>query len=236
MKTLLTVVFCVISCASCYAQEISLGYTKESLFPVYQIGGYKVFPVGYNPSAPGTDPHGTPANHFPWLHPGGSPDGADESQFWSVKELKLPSPIVVRRSVMETPDWYTAMSDRGYSWTYPVGTVATLKFFDKELGEFSHHISTKVREGNGIDCWEGEEILLTKRVPVWYNSPDNCTDCHQDVGRHARSLEPKRHNYYFWNRGSDGRFSWHPFKDTDRTQRVGQRVEIRDSREIIFRK
>ena len=146
-------------------ESINFSYTDRSISPVYQIGGFKVYPVGYNPSTPGTDPHGTPANHFPWLHPGGTPDGADDSKFYSVKELKLPSPIIVRRTTMESPDWYTPISDQGYSWTYPVGTVATLKFFDKELGEFSHHISTKVREGNGIDCWDGEEKLLTDRVP-----------------------------------------------------------------------
>lgn len=240
MKFLFITVFSFVLAIPVASQEpISFSYTNDSLPQVYQVGFRSVYPLGYNPSTTlrnGTkiDPHGGPANHFPWLHPGGTPDGADGTQFWSTKELKLPSPVVVRRATLESPDWYTPVSDQGYAWTYPVGTVATLKFFDKELGEFSHHVSTKVRAGNGIDCWEGEEIILTNRVPVWYNSPDNCTECHRDVGRHARILEPKRDNYYNWNRGSDGRFSWHPFNETPRSGNR-HRVTIRDSRELIFK-
>lgn len=240
MKTLMTMItYIVLTSLPVEGQDVTFSYTEKSLPQVYQAGFRSVYPLGYNPSTTlkngaKVDPDGGPANHFPWLHPGGSPEALGTAQFWSIKELTVPSPIIVEYAKLESPDWYTPMSERGYKWTYPVGTVAKLRFFDKELGEFSHHISTKVREGHGIESWEGEEILLTKRAPVWYNSPDNCTDCHQDVGRHARILEPKRENYYNWNRGSDGRFSWHPF---NRTPSGGNRhgVTIRDGRELTFK-
>ena len=174
----------------------------------FQDGAGKWLPQMRNPSIPGTDPFGQPNNHFPWLNPGGVAGNKRPDGFEVVKEYDIPEPG-------PKTYWSTGVLRKNYiapnrlqKWTFPVGTVAKARLFDHGK-EFAVHVSTKTREGHGIECWDGEEIIKGK-VPPYYTSPNNCTDCHQDTGKHARVLFPNRQNYYYWVRGSDGRFSWWP--------------------------
>jgi len=209
-------------------EETRIVYNAEVLPQFYQTGSESLNTQLYNPSTLNdrgvkSHPFGTPNSHFPWLHPGGVPEGR---QVVTVKELILPpaTTIDVRLTVGELPKNYSS-PNKVYSWTFPVGTVAKVHLFG-EHGEFGQHISTKVREGNGISAWDGEEVI-TGRVPSWYKAVNNCNTCHEDIGKHARVLRPKEENYYHWLRGGDGRFSWHPY-EFSRNPKESSAIKLRN--------
>ena len=206
---------------------VRVTYTADTLVPLYQNGDLAGYPQLFNPSVTLVDgkkihPHGSPNNHAPWLTPGGVPEAV---KITSIKELELPANTRIKVQITNgrLPENYLA-SNKLYSWTFPVGTVARIRLFTAGQ-EFARHISTKVREGQGIDCWDGEEEVVGV-LPDWYVSPSNCTDCHKDIGKHARVLRPNEQNYYNWLRGSDGRFSWHPFKTINPRAQTAQKLEV----------
>jgi hypothetical protein len=214
----------------CSAEPTRIRYTSSTLPPVYQNGDLSGYPQRYNPSVTFADgrkahPHGTPNNHSPWLMPGGVPES---QQVASIKELELPAGQKVKVWITrgQLPANYVA-GNTLYTWSFPVGTVARVRLFDGNQ-EFARHVSTKTRAGQGIECWDGEEEIVGK-VPSWYASPANCTDCHSDIGKHARVLRPRDENYYNWLRGADGRFSWHPFEPIDSQGKVSQRLRVREA-------
>lgn len=198
-------------------------YDDNTLPQVYQTGSLEILPQMYNPSVNKIHPFGTPNSHHPWLRPGGIPRAA----YSTAKEIKLPpnTRIKVFRYEGTLPKNLTA-PNKLYGWTYPVGTVATIKIYDGDGKEFAQHISTKVKDGNGISNWEGEE-KVTGTLPSWYKSPSSCTKCHEDIGKHANVLKPNEKNYYNWLRGSDGRFSWHPFKRINERGNLPARIQLR---------
>jgi len=211
----------------CGAEPTRIRYTSRTLTPLYQNGDLAGYPQQYNPSVTFADgrkahPHGTPNNHAPWLSPGGVPES---QQVASIKELEIPPGKQIKVWVTrgQLPANYLA-ANKLYTWTFPVGTVARVRLFDGQQ-EFARHVSNKVREGQGIDCWDGEEEIVG-RVPSWYISPANCTDCHSDIGKHARVLRPRDENYYNWLRGADGRFSWHPFESIDPKAQSPQQLRV----------
>lgn len=217
------------------AEPSRVVYDSRTLPGLYQDGSLAGYPQLYNPSVTRPDgskahPHGTPNNHFPWLAPGGVP--ADQ-QVATLKELELPASskikVWVERGTLPTN--YIA-PDRLYRWSFPVGTIARVRLFDGSR-EFARHVSTKQRDGLGIDCWDGEEQIVGE-LPRWYQSPANCTDCHSDIGKHARVLRPRDENYYHWLRGSDGRFSWHPFVPLDPRSMTSQPLRILDQPFVEF--
>jgi hypothetical protein len=191
-------------------------YDNSVMPPVYQNSRLGLLAVGYNPSAPispqaKAHKFGTPSNHFPWLHVGGTPDGGNVT---TLKALWIPPGKKIKVWLDRTPLPSTPKAIE-WRWQFPVGTIRAVRLLRSDGVVFSQHVSKKISEGNGIDHWSGSETI-TAKPPSWYKSPTNCVDCHKDVGRHAEELRPKEKNYYFKLRGWDGVFSWHPFRDANK--------------------
>ena len=215
-------------CTIASGQE-PITYNRDTLVPLFQTGQLTAYPQLFNPSRTNTHPHGSPNNHFPWLHPGGVPEG---QQVTTIKELTLPPDGKIRvRLIDGTPPPRYQTWTKLYSWTFPTGTVAKIRLFH-EGREFAQHISTKTGDGHGIKMWDGEELIVGT-PPKWYTSVDNCTKCHEDIGKHARVLRPRDEDYYYWLRGSDGRFSWHPFENIDPKRMTAAALQIRNDPQII---
>jgi len=205
--------------AACLLSQVppdAVWYDERTMPPVYQNGRGGILAVDYNPSVfvnavtgEKAHPFGTPSNHFPWRHVGGTPDRGPVPT--TVKALWLPPGQRVRVWLHKS-DWPSQPHSVEWRWRFPVGTVRAVRLLRDDGIVFSEHVSTKVRPGDGISCWEGTERILAT-PPAWYRRPSNCVECHQDVAEHAERLRPKEKNYYNRLRGWDGVVSWHPFKD-----------------------
>lgn len=205
--------------AACLLSQVppdAVWYDERTMPPVYQNGRGGIQVVGYNPSVTvnavtgeKAHPFGAPSNHFPWRHVGGTPDGGPAPG--TVKALWLPKGSKVQ-VWLETKPWPHQSEVCEWRWRFPVGAIRAVRLLRDDGIVFSEHVSTKVRPGDGISCWEGTERILAT-PPAWYRRPSNCVECHQDVAEHAERLRPKEKNYYNRLRGWDGVVSWHPFKD-----------------------
>ncbi len=168
-------------------------YDDSSLPQVFQ-SNERLFRKGYN-LAGRLDKTGSPNNESPWFHTGGT-DGMD---------------VTVRRFVWLPPGKKIAMKFANgttpvkpirpgqLTWTYPEGSV---------VGEVISDFEIRARI-KGIDNWETFAISRGK-PPALYKRPDNCIQCHEDVGRHAFTITRER-EWYGYVRGSDGIFTLHPF-------------------------
>lgn len=172
----------------------------------WQDGRGEWFHQLYNISG-GAHRFGQPNAHQPWKFPGGviADSNEERSELIWITEYFLPENPKVYNKKGVLPTNLTAPNNL-IAWKFPVGTGVRLRLFDNGY-EFANHISVKIKDGDGIDNWIGEEVILGK-LPNWYKSPENCIDCHLDVGKHANILRPNEHNYYGWLRGSDGRFRY----------------------------
>lgn len=169
----------------------------------YQVGdGTWRNPLS-NPSP--TRRFGQPNSHFPWLNPGGIPGDEIRNDIGIIKEFEIPDgKIKSWRGKGSLPPNLIEANDM-WKWKFPVNTVARVRLFANGR-EFTQHVSTKVSDGVGIEHWHGEEIFVSD-APSWYKPPANCTDCHEDVGKHAGEVHPEFDNYYNRVRGGDGRFT-----------------------------
>jgi len=65
------------------------------------------------------------------------------------------------------------------------------------------------------DGWEAREYYFAGTsvgFPAEFVQPQNCTDCHEDTGRHVSLLRPFERDYYHSVRGSDGCLPFHPWR------------------------
>ena len=187
-----------------------LQYDDRSLPQVWQFQD-RLFALDYNSSSGGIHPHGSSNNHAPWRHPGGT-----AGQYTSIKLFRIPPGTKIK--VYYGPPAHRVVATGHYQWTYPLGTVFALRLQDKGR-VFAQHAALLMSDG-----WYTEEE--TYDPPPGYRSPENCTDCHEDVGRHSRDLRDED-NYYGWLRGSHNRFSWHPFDGRPAHNNFGNLVPIR---------
>ena len=179
---------------------------------------HKLRPIGLNTSAL-PDPSGSPNNEYPWRHAGGTD---------RMKNVKHRRVIVFPKNgtVDVWPDKYRTTLPNGVIWAsltrvsgrFPVGTrVAEYMYHKGRLFEY------REREKVGDGDWSTEQISVGERPPG-YVEVDNCVECHEDIGTHAKQLDPNRH-WYGTVRGLEvgGPIHWHPWT---RSQRHTVREEL----------
>lgn len=178
----------------------------------------KIYPLGYN-IAGRLDPTGTANNESPWNTTSG---------------VEKCGPSVTIRRMLWTPEgkhielWVDRRKIRGgirdglaYSriaGTYPEGTVAAQWMFDG-VRLFEARALKKI----GYELWESSRYEFGRK-PTGYVEPQECSKCHEDIGKHSMLLDPRR-DWYSVVRGLErhGPIHWHPW-DTS---------QLRDGRKIV---
>lgn len=190
-------------------QPYTLTYDEHTLPQVWQNTNRVLFLADYNPAARKTHDFGSPNAHSPWRHPGGTAGQFPfEISLWMPAKIHGPYPAKDEQLRRHPAVPHTAQEH--WQWTYPVGTTFTLRLYQdeahKQSGDpFTAHVAAKTERG-----WEHEELPQEADAPAGYEAPADCRKCHEDVGKFAAEVGPDQ-DYYGWVRGSDTRFSLHPF-------------------------
>ena len=194
----------------------------DDLPAVYQ-NGKKIYPVGYNVAAydPETgrkiDPTGTANNENPWLHTGGTDDCGSELHIR--RQIIVPAGKWIELEwVKRTIDAPQELEIEYVAGTYPPGTKVSEFFYDG-----TRHFETRVRLKTNRMWITTHDQHGAK--PKGYRPVDNCTECHEDIGKHSFELDSAR-EWYGTVRGleRDGPIRWHPFA---KWGRGGEKPEIR---------
>lgn len=186
-------------------------YDSKLLKQVYQ-NEFRVFRLGFD-HRPGSRTAFSPNEFRPWIKPGGT----DGLKVRTKKSVWIPEgrKITVYTSQVKTegnvrqPAGYPLRDRRQVKWIFPEGATIVERLYNGSEGEpFELRRRTK-----SSGTWVTDVTSLNGSAPAGYKQPSNCTQCHDDVGKHASVLENKNNVEWFGTvRGSDGIFSFHPFK------------------------
>lgn len=209
-----------ILCSSCLGQSPSLAavirddrtlwYDADSLPGCYQSDN-GLLAVGYNPATfPGQeDATGSANNESPWRHTGGldacGPSVTARRLLWIPAGEKIKLRTETR--VITTTKRRGIRFNRVRGW-YPIGTVSAELLLDGRR-VFEVRERRKTRGG-----WVTDQIEFGRK-PFGYKAVDNCTDCHEDIGKHSFMLDADR-DWYGVVRGlePDGPIHFHPWDTT----------------------
>lgn len=164
----------------------------------------KLWAIGYNIAGRGNDRTGSPNNEHPWLHNGGT----DNVKGLTVRRvLWIPPGEKIR---LRTRRHRVRSIGLPYARTwgdYPDRTLSVEYLLD-DKGKLFEIRSRRRVQGK----WEAEQIEVGE-PPKGYVSVDSCTDCHSDIGKHARQLD-RRREWYTTVRGLEvgGPIAFHPWE------------------------
>lgn len=190
--------------------EMVTYHYDQSLPGVYWSQSWKgLYPVGFNPA--GTlDPTGTANNERPWKHPGGLDDCGPEVTVKRTLQVPRGRKIKVwheSRDVVltEPPRVGHKMKVSRIAGKFPNRTRVVEDLYDEDR-LFERRERFK-RRGK----WHTSQEKFGK-PPKGYVEVDNCTDCHEDIGRDSMEIDSSR-DWYSAVRGleKDGPIHWHPW-------------------------
>lgn len=178
-------------------------YDRQSLPRLNVDTSGKVFRHGFDVSL-GRDPKrtGAPNNEKPWLHPGGFDNVRGVTV---VRGMLMPPNRKMRVSLIQRRAAGRVV--RNWETRFPAGT-SVVEFINVPNGYRVVRRRTKAGEND----WDTAEYE-TGRRPPGYVEVANCTDCHEDIGKHAWELDRNRDWYTFVATASEpgGPMHFHPF-------------------------
>ena len=208
------------SLANAVADPRTLWYNRFTLPEVQESSG-TLFYLGYDFNVGQADKTGSTNNEHPWLHTGGLDKCGDEVTLkrllWIPPETKIDI-FIERKSVESIGLDYSRVAG-----TYPEGTISAEFLYEKiRLFEI------RVRQKKGSK-WETDQLEFGKK-PVGYKAVDSCIECHEDIGKHAKTFDVNR-EWHSTVRGLEvgGPIQWHPWswKEAYTKQGRGSTLKVR---------
>lgn len=164
----------------------TIWYDETTMHRVFQDNNHLVS-VNYN-LAGKLDKTGSANNELPWIETSGvqNVNGLYIKRFlWMPVNQKIKlynniDKIKERGNLLK--EWISGI--------YPNKSLCGQVFFTNK-GIFS----IRVLEKENPHGWHGWERNRPEITPVGYLQPDNCVDCHSDIGRDSFEIDPKRDWY-----------------------------------------
>lgn len=188
--------------------QYSENYTNiPSVF--FNSGNDKIYKVGVN-VAGNLDKTGSANNENPWRFTGGTDDCHDKIAVVRTMTIPKDKQIILYMSKIQVngnTGRIRRMDAAKITGFIPPGSTFKETMYN-DSGEV-FEVRTLTRTENG---WKPDFTNFGNN-PKGYVPQDNCTKCHEDIGKHSFEIDDIR-DWYGYVRGLEvgGPINWHPFK------------------------